>query len=192
MQRQSFGRRQQALPSPLTSRSCSPSTSPSTSPPPRRSSLQTLEKKLRSSFSDRAASISMALEESGSGVIPRRKPKTTRTTRKAGVWNSVADLINTMTHQKPDAAAGTKSPKSPRNLSPSRMRRSWSGASWSAGSPKRTPSPSPKTAVRARRSYSDPSDLYGVGPEEQRSPDGGQPTASPRFTMLSLRRSSRT
>ena len=155
--------------------------------PPRRSSLQTLEKKLRSSFSDRVASISTALQESGSGVIPRRKPKTTRTTRKAGVWNSVADLINTMTHQKPDAAAGTKSPKSPRNLSPSRMRRSWS-----AGSPKRTPSPSPKTAVRARRSFSDPSDLYGVGPEEQRSSDGGQPTASPRFTMLSLRRSSRT
>ena len=203
--------------------------------------MQMLEKKLRSSFSDKtAASVSIALDDPGSGVVPRRKPKPTRTARKAGVWNSVADLISTITHHKPDAAGLGGYTKSPRNLSPSSLRKSWSGGSpkpASLGSPKggheeeeaiptcwytkpslpanrrsfgwadfgrrRWDSPAPQrpplTAVWARKSYNDPSDLYSVGPEDRFGPDGGQPNASlsPTSTtlrpkMLSLRQSNRT
>ena len=196
--------------------------------------MHMLEKKLRSSFSDRAAaSVSIALEDPGSGVSPRRKPKPTRTARKAGVWNSVADLISTITH-KPDAAGVNGFAKSPRNLSPSSLRKSWSGGrpmATSSSNPEggyeeedanpkcwyAKPSPPanrrsfgwpdfgrrrpdslapqkpPSTSAWARKSYSDPSDLHCVGPEDRFGPDGGQPdSTTPRRKMLSLRQSNRT
>ena len=196
--------------------------------------MHMLEKKLRSSFSDRAAaSVSIALEDGSGSVKMRRKPKPTRTARKAGVWNSVSDLISTITH-KPDAAGVGGSAKSPRNLSPSSLRKSWSGGSpiaasssspeggyeeedatqkcwyakpsppanrrsfgWPDFGRRRPDSPAPQkppsTPAWARKSYSDPSDLYCVGPEDRFGPDGGQPNSTTsRREMLSLRQSNRT
>ena len=148
----------------LTGPSPSPrSPSPSPSPPrQRRLSMQMLEKQLRSSFSDdmAAALVSAALDVPGSGVNPRRKPKPARMARKAGVWNSVADLIRSV---------------------PSRTTKA--DARWADFSGrKRSDSPAPQlgppsTAPWARKSYSDPSGLvYNVArPEDRFGPHGDQP-----------------
>lgn len=204
--RQSFGR--QAGPSPLPSqrsRTPSPCTLRSSTQPTQRRPSQ-LEK-LRSSFSDRAAaSVSIALEDPGSGVNPRRS-KSTRTTRKAGVWNSVADLINTITHHKPDdeklePRSGLRTSKTAtsgsseggyegdgeKEVTPECWQAKPSSPAnrrlprWADFVRRQSDSPAPQrppsTAPWARKSYGDPSDLYTVGPEDRFGPNGGGPNAS--------------
>ena len=120
-------RMMQAMSSRL-SRSGSGTTSPTASPEPsltRGRSANTMQKleRMRLSFNDRAASsVAIALEVPGSGVTPRRKPRPLRAGRKAGVWNSVADLLSTLTHHKSSEDGSVKSPKrekaSPESRSP--------------------------------------------------------------------------